>query len=153
MKRARYPRSLPATLLYDGDCGLCRATAAWVGYRVPPAGLRLMALTEVPSDPSLAEAVEGRDLQSMLHFVHPDGRVSTGAGAVLAAGRLIPRWRFLAVAFDHRLGHLVLEPVYRLIAAHRRQVSRLLRLPPTCAVPRPEDRQGARDRAEGIPAP
>jgi predicted DCC family thiol-disulfide oxidoreductase YuxK len=133
-------------LLYDADCGLCRATAAWLGYRVAPSALRLMALTDAVSEPSLADRVAGRDLKSMLHFVAPDGRVSTGARAALAAGRLVPRWRVLARLFDHRVGHLVLEPIYRLIAGHRRQVSRLLRLPPTCPVPRPDERPLADQR-------
>jgi predicted DCC family thiol-disulfide oxidoreductase YuxK len=143
---ARYSHISAATLLYDADCGLCRATAAWLGYRVAPSALRLMALTDVVSDPSLADRVAGRDLKSMLHLVAPDGRVSTGARAVLAAGRLVPRWRVLARLFDHRIGHLVLEPLYRLIAGHRRQVSRLLRLPATCPVPTPAERPGATER-------
>lgn len=130
-------------MLYDADCGLCRATAAWLGHRVPASALQLMALTGAASAPGLADRVAGRDLKSMLHLVHPDGTVATGARAVLAAGRLVPRWRLLAAAFDHRLGHVVLDPTYRLIAGHRRQVSRLLRLPPSCPVPLPADRPRA----------
>ena len=146
-------RRAPATLLYDADCALCQATAAWLGFRVTPDDLRLMGLDDVSDDPDLAGRLEGRNLRSMLHLVHPDGRVSTGARAVLSAGRLVPRWRWLARAFDHRLGHLVLEPVYRLIADHRRQMSRLLRLPATCPVPLPEERHRAIERARGNRAP
>ena len=153
MTLARYKRDKRATLLYDAECGLCRATAAWLGYRIPPSGLRLMALTDAPSDPGLAGRVAGRDLQSTLHFVHTDGTVSTGARAALSAGRLVPRWRLLATAFDHRLGHFVLEPLYRMIASHRRQVSRLLRLPATCPIPLPSERPDPARRAGGPFAP
>jgi predicted DCC family thiol-disulfide oxidoreductase YuxK len=61
--------------------------------------------------------------------------VSTGAQAMLRAGRLVPRWRWLARALDQPLGRFVLEPLYRQVAAHRRLVTRLLGLPETCAVP------------------
>jgi predicted DCC family thiol-disulfide oxidoreductase YuxK len=145
---ARYRSRGPATLLYDPECGLCRATAAWLGRRVPASALRLMALTDASNDPGLADKVMGRDLMAMLHLVDRDGTVATGARAVLAAGRLVPRWRLLAAAFDHRPGLIVLDRVYRWIAGHRRQVSRLLRLPSSCPVPSPADRPRQGDRAE-----
>lgn len=125
----------PATLLYDGDCGLCVATAAWLGRRVAARRLRLLALSDAPSQPVLGEIVAGRDLSATLHIVMPNGRVLTGARAVLAAGRLVPRWRALAIVFDHRLGHAVLGPFYRQVARHRRAIGRLLRLPATCPIP------------------
>jgi predicted DCC family thiol-disulfide oxidoreductase YuxK len=142
-----------ATLLYDEDCGLCRATAAWLGYRVAPSNLRLLPLTDAADDPDLAPRVADRDLKAMLHLVHPDGRIATGARAVLAAGRLVPRWRLVARAFDHRLGHLVLEPVYRQVARHRRQVSRLLGIPASCPVPLPAERPRPVGRGRGALAP
>jgi predicted DCC family thiol-disulfide oxidoreductase YuxK len=151
--RARNPNSPGATLLYDPDCGLCRATTAWLGRRVPDTALRLMALTDAVSDPGLADAVAGRDLKAMLHLVRADGTVVTGARAVLAAGRLVPRWRVLAAGLDHRLGHVVLDPAYRWVAGHRRLVSRLLRLPPSCPIPLPADRPRGNERAEGTVAP
>ena len=125
----------PATLLYDGDCGLCVATAAWLGRRVPARRLRLVAQSEVAGEPAIRELVAGRNLSATLHVVTPDGRVLTGARAVLAAGRLVPRWRAIAVLFDRRIGHLLLEPVYRQVARHRRAIGRLLRLPASCPMP------------------
>jgi predicted DCC family thiol-disulfide oxidoreductase YuxK len=128
------------TLLYDADCGLCRATAAWLGRRVSPRRLRLMALADAAGDPTVGPHVRGRNLASMLHAVTSDGQVFTGARAVLSAGRLVPRWGPIAKAFDHRLGHAVLGPVYQLVARNRLQVSRLLRLPASCPVPTPAER-------------
>jgi predicted DCC family thiol-disulfide oxidoreductase YuxK len=130
----------PATLLYDQDCGLCVASAAWLGRRVAPRQLRLIALSEAASEPRLGEIVAGRNLSASLHVVTPDGRVLTGARAVLAAARLVPRWRTLAVPFDRRLGHLLLEPVYRQVALHRRAIGRLLRLPAVCPMPTSDER-------------
>jgi predicted DCC family thiol-disulfide oxidoreductase YuxK len=130
----------PATLLYDEDCGLCVATAAWLGRRVAPRDLRLLALAAGPADPTVGAAVAGRDLAAALHVVASDGRVFAGARAVLAALRLVPRWRLLAGAFDHRLGHAVLEPLYRWIAANRQRIGRRLGLPASCPMPTAAER-------------
>lgn len=132
----------PMTLLYDGDCGLCTATAAWLGRRVAPDRLRLVALADAPSDPRLRQLVAGRSLSATLHAALPDDRVLTGARAVLAAGRLVPRWRVLAGVADRPLGHRLLEPVYRQVARHRRAIGRLLRLPASCPMPAVEERPG-----------
>jgi predicted DCC family thiol-disulfide oxidoreductase YuxK len=126
----------PTTLLYDPDCGICVATAGWLRRRVEADRLRLVPLTAAPGDPELGGIVAGRPLIETLHAVLPDGSVRTGARAVLAAGRLVPRWRVLARSADHRLGHVVLEPAYRLISRRRRRIGRLLGLPATCEVPR-----------------
>lgn len=132
----------PATLLYDADCGVCRATAAWLGHRVPATKLQLMPLSDAARDPTIGPQVRGRDLVSMLHLVTSNGRIRMGSRAVLSAGRLVPRWRLIARAFDHRLGHMVLGPMYQLVASHRRQVSRMLGLPASCLVPTPAERPG-----------
>jgi predicted DCC family thiol-disulfide oxidoreductase YuxK len=123
------------TLLYDADCGICVATATWLAERVSTRNLGLIALQRVDADPRIAAIVAGRALGERLHFVRADDTVLTGARAALAAGRLVPRWRFLALLADHRLGHLLLEPVYREIASHRRRIGRLLGLPADCPLP------------------
>ena len=125
----------PGTLLFDQDCGICTATAGWLGRRVRPDRLALLGISSVETDPRVASLVRGRALASSLHLVRDDGAVLTGARAVLAAGRLVPRWRMLATLFDHRLGYAVLEPLYRQVAIHRQAIGRLLGLPATCAVP------------------
>jgi predicted DCC family thiol-disulfide oxidoreductase YuxK len=130
----------PATLVYDGDCGICTAAAAWLGRRVAPARLRLVAVSEVAADPGLEAALAGRDLLATLHLARADGGVLTGARAVLAAARLVPRWRVLAIVFDQRVGHALLEPVYRRVARHRRQIGRLLGLPASCPMPAASER-------------
>lgn len=123
------------TLLYDGDCGLCVATATRLGELVPSSRLGLLALQQVDLDPRIAGLVEGRDLAEALHFVRSDDTVLTGARAALAAGRLVPILDFYAALLDRPLGHLLLEPLYREIASHRRRIGRLLGLPAECPLP------------------
>jgi predicted DCC family thiol-disulfide oxidoreductase YuxK len=124
------------TLLYDADCGLCIATATRLGQLVAPEQLGLLALQEVATEPAVAALVAGRDLGEQLHFVRLDGVVLTGARAALAAGRLIPVMGWYAAVLDQPLGHALLEPLYRQVAAHRRRIGGLLGLPQECPLPR-----------------
>jgi predicted DCC family thiol-disulfide oxidoreductase YuxK len=129
-------------LVYDQDCGICVTTAAWLASRVTPRRLGLLALSQVNLDPRVEALFEGRALATTLHFVRSDGEVLTGARAVLAAGRLVPGWKWLAIPFDNRVGYRLLGPVYREIAAHRRRIARALGLPAACAMP-PRSREVA----------
>ncbi|HEY4227450.1 MAG TPA: DUF393 domain-containing protein [Candidatus Limnocylindrales bacterium] len=123
------------TLLYDADCGLCIATATWLGKVVPVNRLGLLPLQNVDADPELAAQVERRPLRDRVHFVRADGAVLTGAQAALAAGRLIPVLGLYAALLDRPVGHLLLEPLYDEIASHRRLIGRLLGLPEVCPLP------------------
>jgi predicted DCC family thiol-disulfide oxidoreductase YuxK len=122
-------------LLYDSDCGICLAMAGFLAKRVTAGRLSLLALTEADTVPRVGRLVDGQPLATTIHFVRRDDTILTGARAVLAAVRLVPRWRFLAIALDNPAGHGVLEPLYRQIAAHRRRIGRLLGLPVACPLP------------------
>ena len=130
----------PATMLYDQDCSLCSATAAWLARHVPPSQLEVMAIADASADPRIGPLVIDRPLTVTLHLVEPDDTILTGARAVVAAGRLVPRWRLLARLFDHPPGRWLLEPAYRQVAAHRRRIGRLLGLPASCPMPTAAER-------------
>lgn len=123
------------SLLYDADCGICFAMAGWLASRVAPSRLGLLALSEAATDARIERLTRGRPLTTTIHFVRADDSILTGARAVLAAVRLVPRWRLLAIILDNRLGHALLEPVYRQIATHRRRIGRLFGLPVSCPLP------------------
>jgi predicted DCC family thiol-disulfide oxidoreductase YuxK len=125
----------PTALIYDQDCGLCNATAAWLTHRADPGRLRLVAIVDAPADPSIGADLAARELTATLHLVRPDHTVLTGARAVLAAGRLVPRWRLIARALDHPIGHAALEPLYRQVARRRQAIGRAIRLEASCSVP------------------
>ncbi|HYO42108.1 MAG TPA: DUF393 domain-containing protein [Candidatus Limnocylindrales bacterium] len=125
----------PLIVLFDGDCGLCAASARWIERRVDAVRLEARPLGAATTDPRVGDAVRGLDLASSLHVVRPDGSVRTGAAAVLEAGRLVPRWGIVARLLDHRAGRLALEPGYRLVARNRHRIGRALGLPSACALP------------------
>jgi predicted DCC family thiol-disulfide oxidoreductase YuxK len=126
-------------LLYDQDCGICLATAAWLATRVSPQRLGLMPIEEAVVDQRIGAVVRGRPLAATIHFVRSDDLVLTGARALLAAGRLVPRWRLLVIAFDHGLGHLLLEPIYRQVAANRMRIGRAFGMQVACPLPARRD--------------
>jgi predicted DCC family thiol-disulfide oxidoreductase YuxK len=140
LNRSRRRPAAPAiertgTLLYDADCGICLATAGWLATQVVPSRLGLMALSDAATDPRIERLTRGRPLTTTIHFVRADDAVLTGARAVLAAVRLVPRWRLLAIALDNTLGQAFLEPLYRQVATHRRRIGRLFGLPVACPLP------------------
>ena len=128
----------PATMLFDGDCGICSRSAAWIARRAPASGLRVLPLQAVreAAEPELASRLQGRDLAVTLHLVHGDGRVVTGAAAVIAAARAVPRWGGLARLADNRPGRTLLEPAYRAVARNRHAVGRAFGIEGVCAAPR-----------------
>jgi acetyl esterase len=122
------------TLIYDGDCGLCVATAAWLRDRAPAARLGLLPFQDIDADPEVSSRVVGRDLTESVTFVRADGLVLSGARAALAAGRLVRGWGLFAILADHPVGHAVLEPLYREVTSHRRRIGRMLGLPAVCPI-------------------
>jgi predicted DCC family thiol-disulfide oxidoreductase YuxK len=129
------PIDRSGSLLYDQDCGICVATAGWLADHAVPDRLGLLAVEQVGRDPRIEALVRGRNLMARVHFVRQDGIVLTGAQAILAAGRLVPGWRFVAMLYDHPLGHWLLEPLYDQVATHRSRIGRALGLPAACALP------------------
>jgi predicted DCC family thiol-disulfide oxidoreductase YuxK len=121
------------TLLIDGDCGLCRAAGEWLAARVPADELRILELQAVGREPALAGALVGRDLFAALHLVRRDGTFASGAAAVLGAGRQVRVLGVLAAVYDHRLGHALWEPAYRLVARNRHRIGRALGIEAVCA--------------------
>jgi predicted DCC family thiol-disulfide oxidoreductase YuxK len=123
-----------ATLLVDGDCGLCVASGAWLAARVPGDRVRVMELQDVAGDPRLAALTAGRDLGAAVHLVGADDTVRAGAAAVLGAARHVPGWGTAASVYDHPAGHALWEPAYRLVARNRRRIGRRLGLAEVCRI-------------------
>jgi predicted DCC family thiol-disulfide oxidoreductase YuxK len=85
------------TLIYDGECGLCRQIVArvaeWDRHR---------RLVLVPFQDEARVARLGVPLAALaaaMHLLLPDGRVLAGADAVPELLRLLPGKRWLAAGF------------------------------------------------------
>lgn len=121
-------------VLWDGNCGLCAAAAAWVA-RGDRAGQLAVVAWQVAPSPPMSRAL-ATACQQAVQVVTRDGTVLAGAEAVaFVLGEV--GWR--------RLAHLLSRPPlrwlwawgYRWVAGHRRTLSRLLGLPATCSVAGP----------------
>jgi predicted DCC family thiol-disulfide oxidoreductase YuxK len=111
------------TVLYDGDCGLCKWLLAGLLRRDRARRLRPVALQGTEADALLAD-LDPAERMSSWHLVDPGGeRVSAGA-ALPALLRLLPRGRFPASVLD-RFPRLT-SAGYRWVATHRTGLSRFV---------------------------
>ena len=105
------------TLIYDGECGICRQAVGLLRRWD-----REQLLRFVPFQDDAAVAAFGIALPSLaaaMHLVLPDGRVYAGADAVPHVLRLFPRRRWLAPVFGIPGVMPAARRVYAWIAARR----------------------------------
>jgi predicted DCC family thiol-disulfide oxidoreductase YuxK len=117
----------PATLIYDAECAMCRASALWLMRRAMSGG-RLEILpcrSDVTRQrfPHVAEA----DCMTAMQLVVPDGRVLSGADAVPELLRRIRGWGGVAGVFALPGIRPVARRAYAWVARHRMKIS--------CALP------------------
>jgi predicted DCC family thiol-disulfide oxidoreductase YuxK len=112
-----------ATLIYDAECAMCRASALWLMRRARSAG----ALEILPCRSSVRAArfpriAEAQCLTAM-QLVLPDGRVLGGADAVPELLRRIRGWGWVAGAFALPAVRPLARRVYGWVARNRLKIS------------------------------
>lgn len=108
----------PPTVIYDGECGICRQSVELLRRWD-----REHLLRYVPFQDEAAVARFGIALPALaaaIHLVLPDGRVYAGADAAPELLRLLPGRRWLAVPFSVPGVLPVARRIYAWIAARRR---------------------------------
>ena len=105
-----------AVLLYDGDCGICRWSAAKVLKWDRRRRLRPVALQDAEAGRLLGHLTEEERMSSW-HLVTPDGRTVSAGAAAAPLLRLLPGGRPLAALAAALPG--VTERAYRLVADNR----------------------------------
>jgi len=123
------------TVLYDGDCGVCSETARALAKLDRRRALRLVPLQSaaVPGQPGLDELLDA------LHAVDEAGHWWVGADAMVEIARRIPLLRPVTVFARFAPGRWAAEKLYRAVANHRLQISRVLGM---SACKRPDHAQG-----------
>ena len=110
------------TVLYDAECGFCIWILSGL-LRWDRAGrLRPRALAGAEADSLLADLQTAERMASW-HLISPAGRRRTGGAAVVQVLRLLPSGRMPAAVLARFPGFT--EGVYRWVADHRSQLSRL----------------------------
>ena len=125
--------SSPTLVLFDADCGICQASAAWLRRRASPEALEVRPLQS-------AEAIPGAPpievLRCVIHVRDPSGTWHRGGDGILTALAAVPRWRWFAAIVRRSPLGLLVEPAYRVIAANRRALSRRFGLDACSVEPR-----------------
>ncbi|MGH7646133.1 MAG: thiol-disulfide oxidoreductase DCC family protein [Gemmatimonadales bacterium] len=110
------PPSQP-TLIYDGECGLCRAAVATLVRWDREQRIALVAFQDRERVARFGIGLPA--LAAAMHLVLPDGRVLAGADAVPELLRRLPGRRWMAWAFAVPGARSLARLVYAWIAARR----------------------------------
>jgi predicted DCC family thiol-disulfide oxidoreductase YuxK len=117
------PATPVATLVYDGDCAMCRASALWIMRRAMDGGaLEILPCRSAPRRARFPQITDAECMTAM-QLVLPDGRVLAGADAVPELLRRVPRWRWVPGLFALPGVRPAARVVYAWIARNRMRVS------------------------------
>jgi predicted DCC family thiol-disulfide oxidoreductase YuxK len=105
------------TLIYDGECGMCRAAVQRLQRWDREHRLRYVPFQDESAVSRFGIALPA--LAAAMHLVLPDGRVFAGADAVPELGKLLPGKRWWAWGFAVPGVRPVARRVYRRIAEGR----------------------------------
>ena len=112
-----------ATLVYDADCAMCRASALWLMRRAMAAGeLEILPCRSGPRRTRFPQITEERCMRAM-QLVLPDGRVLEGADAVPELLRRIRGWGWVAGVFALPPVRPLARVVYGWIARNRMKIA------------------------------
>jgi predicted DCC family thiol-disulfide oxidoreductase YuxK len=119
-----------ATLIYDAECSMCRASALWLMRRALSSG----ALEILPCRSSVRRArfpqVTEEACLTAMQLVLPDGRILSGADAVPELLRRIRGWGWVAGVFALPGVRPLGRRVYAWVAQNRMRISCALGGPP-----------------------
>lgn len=122
--------SAPTTeVFFDADCGMCSASVRWLRRHCP---------TSVVFTPG-AELADTplADLSRQALIVQRGDTMLLGADAVVDLLKFTDRpWSILSSPLRTRPGLWLARRVYAFIAPRRARISRLLRLPSACDLPK-----------------
>jgi predicted DCC family thiol-disulfide oxidoreductase YuxK len=125
---------MPAlTVLFDGHCGLCRASAERVRRFDPHHRIELLDL----HDPSAARRFPGIDREEAMkatQAVDPQGRVFRGSDAWARIGLALPGWKAVAWILLVPGVRWLAGKVYAVVARNRYRWNRAACADGSCAV-------------------
>ena len=119
------PIDEPVFVLYDADCGLCSRTAH--ALRILDFAGRLRIVPAQRATVELGAAAPPiSSLLATLHAGSPAHGWSTGGAAAMRIARTVPALRTLAWVGSLPVVRELVEPGYRLLAANRDRIGRVL---------------------------
>jgi len=116
-------------VLYDRECGFCKWSLNQILHWDRARRLAPVAIQSEEGGRLLAEVDPGQRLDSW-HLVTEEGQLYSAGAAAVPLARLLPGGRPLAALFAALPRPT--EAAYRLVANHRRELARLLRIDSSC---------------------
>lgn len=116
---ALFPPGTELVALYDGHCGLCRRSAAWLQVRDRAQRLNLVPL----QTPGVLEyfRLSAEEAEGEMHVFSAAGAHYAGADGVLRALTLLPRYRLLRPLWSLPGVMPIARVIYREVAKRRRR--------------------------------
>ena len=112
-----------ATLIYDAECSVCRASARWLMRRASSSGqLEILPCRSGVRRQRFPHVAEEQCMTAM-QLVLPDGRVLGGADAVPELMRRIRGWGWVAGVFSIPGVRPIGRRVYAWVARNRMKIS------------------------------
>ena len=109
---------MTATLIYDGECPLCKKAVAWVQKHARPQTLEYLTCQSPERAQRFPTMAEAQCMEAM-QLVMPGGAVYSGDEALPVLLSMLRRWRWLAHLFRLPGITLVSPAAYRLVARNR----------------------------------
>jgi predicted DCC family thiol-disulfide oxidoreductase YuxK len=114
--------ALPAVLIYDAECAVCRGAVDWVRRNATSPGAFEYLPCRSEETRRRFPAVSEPDCLRAVHLVLQDGAVLAGEKALPEILRRLPRWRRAAALFSLPGAGLLSRLLYRWIAARRHRI-------------------------------
>lgn len=138
------------TVIFDGDCGICTASAEWIERHDTSYRMRVVPYQLADLD-AISPGLTPDDCRRSAYFVEPDGRRHAEARAAFEIlRRLSGVWGMIGWLCANPLCAWFGRPFYRLVADNRTWLSARLGLT-HCAVPSPSPHSGESNPASPTP--
>lgn len=121
------------TVLYDGACGLCRASVDRLRRMDRHSRVELLDLHDA-SVPSRFPQVNSEEAMRLMQAVDPAGRIYSGVDAWVRIGSTLPGWKLVAWVLLVPGIHFLAQSVYAWVARNRYRWNRDLCADGTCAL-------------------
>jgi len=121
------------TVLYDGNCGLCRASVARLRRIDRDSRIELLDLHD-PSVSARFPQVNREEALRLMQAVDPAGKVYAGVDAWACAGLALPGWKVVAWLLLVPGIHFAAGKIYAWVARNRYRWNRELCADGSCSV-------------------
>jgi predicted DCC family thiol-disulfide oxidoreductase YuxK len=116
---------VPAVLVYDGACALCRGGVTWISRRVMRGAIEFLPCQAAERRARFPAMDESSCLAAM-QLVLPDGRVLGADAAIPEILARLRGWRWAAALFRLPGAGVVAPVIYRWVARHRYRIACLI---------------------------